>query len=138
MIKGPRARIQFYSVPRHFKQVKVQWELRQFAGSYFWKLMKCLRYNFMADYDDYEKYGSKQLVIEAVHVLMNEWTERLGGNKLHGGERPDAADFQMYAELLRVETLPLMKGILSKRPKACEFVYWHKLMSRSCAPQNRF
>ena len=33
-------------MPRHFKQVKIKWELRNFANSYFWKFFKALRYDF--------------------------------------------------------------------------------------------
>ena len=93
----------------------------------------------MADYSDieYETYRKQELV-DQVHLICNEWVERLGGNRLHGGERPDYADFRMFAELMRVGSLPTMKGILAKRPLSCEFMKWYKLMARSCAPQNRF
>ena len=140
LIKGAKARIQFYSVPRHFKQVKVKWELRQFAGSYFWKLLKCLWHDFMAEFGDleYEQHANKQELINAIHTVFDEWIERLGGNKVHGGERPDASDFRMYAELMRVETLPIMKGIMAKRPRGCKFTAWYKLMVRSCAQQIKF
>ena len=29
-------KFQYYSVPRHFKQVEVEWEVGDFANRYFW------------------------------------------------------------------------------------------------------
>ena len=87
---------------------------------------------------EYEQHANKQELINAIHTVFDEWIERLGGNKVHGGERPDASDFRMYAELMRVETLPIMKGIMAKRPRGCKFTAWYKLMVRSCAQQIKF
>jgi hypothetical protein len=35
-----KSKVQFYSVPRHFKQVEVKKERADFAALYFWKLVK--------------------------------------------------------------------------------------------------
>ena len=63
-----------------------------------------------------------------MHEVCNEWEERLDGQSFHGGDRPDAADFRMFAEVSRVETLPIVIKIFASRKTGCGFIRWFKLM----------
>ena len=39
-----KEKVQFYSVPRHFKQVEIRRELSDFAPLYFWKIFKAFHF----------------------------------------------------------------------------------------------
>ena len=41
-----KSKVQFYQVPRHFRQVEVKKERADFAALYFWKMVKGLRFYF--------------------------------------------------------------------------------------------
>ena len=70
---------------------------------------------------------------------MDEWIERLEDQPLHGGIiAADQADFRLYAEITRLDSLPMIKAILKSRPKGCKFVNWFKLMDKYCAPRRNF
>jgi len=50
---------------------------------------------------------------------MDGWSERLTGEKFHGGEVPDRCDFRMVSEMDRIAHMPWMKGIIRSRPRDC-------------------
>ena len=55
-----RAKLQFYSVPRHFKKVEVKREVSDFAGVYYWKLVKLLYFYRNDKKEVFEEKYSKQ------------------------------------------------------------------------------
>ena len=138
----------FYTVPRHFKQSKFKWEVRDQFKQYYWNVRRALSYGFeprFPELDDGEEplvphsFANKQDHVNAIHDAIDEWVERLQGQPLHGGERtPDACDFRLYAEFMRLQTLPFILGIIEARPASCEFVKWYKLMKKACSPAKTF
>lgn len=83
------------------------------ANKYFWKIVKSFRYDFRVADEEMPRFASKEERKTEIEGIIDEWIERLEGQSLHGGLNPDAADFRFYAELARVETLPLMKKIIA-------------------------
>lgn len=41
-------RLQFYSVPKHFAQVKLKWEVSDFASNYFWRFYRTVFFHRQA------------------------------------------------------------------------------------------
>ena len=133
-----RTKLNFYSVPRHFKKVEVKREVSDFASSYFWKVYRLVHFYRKDKKEVFEPRYGKQELIDKIHQAFDEWSERLNGQKYHGGDEfgPDACDFRMYSEISRLGQTFIMKGIISSRPKGCAFANWYKLMDRGCDPTN--
>jgi len=121
-----KAKFQYYSAPRHFKQSDIKREWGPVARSYFWNLCKLFHLHFKEKRTIYADIPRKkrQDLIDEIHEAFDEWIRRLDGEKYHGGNElgPDAADFRMYAEMTRVHTLPDMQGIMKTRTHQCKFV----------------
>jgi hypothetical protein len=81
-----RAKLQFYSVPRHFKKVEVRREVSDFAGVYYWKLVKLLHFYRKDKKEVFEEKFSKQQLLDKIHEFFDQWALRLNGQKYHGGE----------------------------------------------------
>ena len=123
-----KTKAQFYSVPRHFKAVKMKWEVSDYASLYLTKTRKLIS-NYLRDKKASElPMLSKQETVDKLHDTFDDWQVRLDGQKYHGTDEfgPDACDFRFYSELNRVEKLSDVKGVIGARPQDCKFTRWYK------------
>lgn len=61
-----KTKLKFYSIPRHFDQVKVQWEVSDFAKLYYWKFRRALS-QYKADKRADERFEGGPLARKEVY-----------------------------------------------------------------------
>jgi hypothetical protein len=67
---------------------------------------------------------------------MDEWVSRIQGKNFHGGDRPDAADFRLFAVLDRVCHTSTVINLLKQRQDP-KFQLWFDHMGKLCRQCNQ-
>ena len=128
---------QFYSVPKHFKQGKLnRAQPAQALYSYLWKIGKLIRIYFAGRAEN-SKLKLKEKHIN-IQTSFDEFCDRMGKqNQFHGGARPDAVDFKIYSIINRVAHTREMQKLLKQREDK-QLQIWFNRMQFLCSPRQQF
>lgn len=110
-----RGKYQYYFVSKGMAYRKPTIEAGTIVREALWKFYKPLHYHVM----DYRIRKTLREEIknrfQIFHDTIDEWEARLDGNRFHGGNLPDAADFKMYSLAFAHNHMFSVKKLLKSR-----------------------
>ncbi|TNV77646.1 hypothetical protein FGO68_gene3438 [Halteria grandinella] len=129
---------QFYMTPKHFKKGNITMEPGVFLRNYMWKVYKAFHFYItlpkitLEDETDLKGKSLKRARFQRFQEAMDTFVSRIvEDNHFHGGNRPDAVDFRVFAWIHRYYHTFTMKSLLLARGgKDDKLLVWFDRMDR--------